>query len=215
MNTSAIKLYHYWRSTSSWRVRWALNYKEIPYQTIAVNLLNNESEAPDHLLRNPSGQVPTVELSENSPLRYLSESTAILEWIEEAYPNPALLPKNPMERARCRQLCQIINSGTQPLQNLGVAQLHSSDPAEQKKWNQFWIQNGLHNYEQLVKQSAGKYSMGDQFTWADLFLIPQCYNADRFEVALESFPNILKIRESAQALPSYFSSHPDRYAPSS
>ena len=208
-----LTLYHYWRSTSSWRVRWALHLKGLNYQPIAINLLENASESPDHLHRNPSGQVPTLEILLNGKKQFLSESVAIVEWLEEMFPSPALLPQDPFLRARCRQLMEIINSGTQPLQNLGVAQLHSSDPQHQKSWNQFWIRKGLHSFNELVTETQGQYSIGDQFTLADIFLIPQCYNSLRFEIPLDEFPAVKKIYDQGVNTPAYHASHPDRYAP--
>ena len=208
-----LRLYHYWRSSSSWRVRWALDYKQIIHQKQAVNLLKQESESEDHRARNPSAQVPTLEMIDSSPIRFLSESVAIIEWLNEAYPEHPLLPASIDLRARCRELTEVINSGTQPLQNLGVAQLHSSSPDEQKSWNQHWIRSGLQSYEQLVQQTAGKLSIGDGLTVADLFLIPQCYNALRFDIGLDEFPVIQRIHDYALTLPSCISSHPDRYAP--
>ena len=208
-----LRLYHYWRSSSSWRVRWALDYKNISYQKVAINLLNQESESDSHLERNPSAQVPTLEFLSAAPIRFLSESVAIIEWLESSHPEPALLPTDPYLRARCRELTEMINSGTQPLQNLGVAQHHSPQIDEQKAWNQYWIRSGLRNYEAVVGESAGRLSLGDQLSAADLFLIPQCYNAIRFNIPLSEFPTIQRIHDYAMALPSCVSSHPDQYAP--
>jgi maleylpyruvate isomerase len=210
-----LTLYHYWRSTSSWRVRWALELKGIPYKPIPVNLLENASESSEHLQRNPAGQVPTLEIQLFGKPQQLSESVAIIEWLEETHPSPALLPRDPFLKARCRQLTEIINSGTQPLQNLGVAQFCTDDPNQQKLWNQHWIRKGLTAYNELVQQTQGQYSIGDQLTMADLFLIPQCYNSLRFEVPLEEFPRVKAIYDHASTLPSYLKAHPDQFAPKS
>src|SRR4051812_25232147 len=116
-----LKLYHYWRSSSSWRVRWALTYKSIPFETASVDLLTDETDGQDHLQRNPMGYVPVLELlNPQSPFRYLSESVAIIEWLEEQFPTPKLLPGDPLHRAKIRQLTETINAGTQPLQNPNV-----------------------------------------------------------------------------------------------
>lgn len=211
-----LRLYHYWRSSSSWRVRWAFSLKGIVCEFVAVNLLENQTETPDHLRRNPMGFVPVLEFLDtptNERHRYLAESTAIIEWAEEIQPQPSLLPGTPWERARIRQLTQIINAGTQPLQNLGVNVLHSSDPIEQKRWNAYWTTQGLTAYEELVRETAGRFSFGDQLTLADLFLVPQCYNAGRQEVSLEAFPTVLRIYENSKTLPSYAESAPERFQP--
>jgi maleylacetoacetate isomerase len=208
-----LRLYHYWRSSSSWRVRWAFAYKEIACDFVAVDLLPGASESAEHRKRNPLGYVPVLEFQGQPHLPYLGESIAIIEWAEEVFPEPSLLPGNPLERARARQLAEIINSGTQPLQNLNAQDEHTKDPVERKRWTQHWIRNGLQAYETLVAETAGPFSMGDQLTLADLFLVPQCYNAARNEVGLDAYPNIARIQKNALATPSCMASHPDRFQP--
>lgn len=210
----SLRLYHYWRSSSSWRVRWALAYKEIPCEWVAINLLTDEPESPEHKTRNPTGFVPVLErLDRADANRFLAESAAILGWLDAVKPLPPLFPENPWDRAIVWQLCEIINSGTQPIQNLNVAQAHSEDPVEQKRWNQFWIHRGLEAYELRAKLCAGRFSFGDTISAADFFLMPQLYNADRNEVSLEAFPLLRAIRTQCQALPSYQASHPERFEP--
>lgn len=213
-----LSLYHYWRSSSSWRVRWALAIKGVNCSFHSVNLLNDETESPEHLKRNPHGYVPVLEIQNSATdIAYLSESVAILEWLEETFPKSpnvaSLYPGPPLNRARIRQLCEVINAGTQPLQNLNVLHLHSNDPQEQKKWAQYWIRKGLHAYETLAAPWAGRFSVGNDLSAADLFLIPQLYNARRQEIAIEEFPLLAKIfAECAQTLP-YQASEPDRFKP--
>lgn len=209
-----LRLFHYWRSSSSWRVRWALALKGIPCEFIAVNLLDDESEQPAHLARNPMGFVPALEiLNSKSSVRFLGESVAIIEWLEEVHPLPTLFPNDPLERARTRQLAEIVNAGTQPVQNLSVTLRHSPDPEEQKKWSQHWIRKGLGAYEKLVQETAGLFSIGNTLTFADLFLIPQCYNAGRNDVPLSEFPTIQKIHEQAIQTEACMKSSPDRFKP--
>jgi maleylacetoacetate isomerase len=209
-----LRLYHYWRSSSSWRVRWALALKGIPCEYVPINLLSDEPESEAHLKRNPLGLVPVLELLDSkSTLQYLTESTAILEWLEELYPKPALLPENPEWRARTRQLAQIINADTQPLQNPGVAQHYTNDAQEQKNWNRYWIHRGLKAYETVVGETQGVFSVGDSLTFADLCLIPQCYNAIRHDLALSEFPRIEKIYSKAMQTPSCLTSAPDKFQP--
>jgi maleylpyruvate isomerase len=212
-----LRLYHYWRSTSSWRVRFAFAFKGIEAEMIAVNLLADESEKPEHLERNPMGHVPVLEVL-SPPLgkpRYIGESLAIIEWAEETHRDRPLLPADPLDRARVRQLSELINAGTQPLINLGVGGYHSNDPEAQKSWNQHWIRKGLGAYEKLASETASRYSLGNELTLADVCLIPQCYSAARNEVTLDAYPTIARIHEAVLALPACQVSHPDRFAPKS
>lgn len=209
-----LRLYHYWRSSSSWRVRWALLLKEIPCEFIAINLLNDESESADHLSRNPLGYVPVLEFLENlEPFRFLSESMAIIHWLDLVFPEPKLLSGTPLEQARIMQLSELVNAGIQPLQNLNVSQYHSNNTSEQRKWNFHWIQKGLTAYEILVKETAGKFSMGNQISVADLFLIPQCYNAIRNQIELADFPLIKKIYETSLQTRACQQSAPENFKP--
>lgn len=209
-----LRLYHYWRSSSSWRVRWAFALKKIDCEYVVVDLLGEDTDEVAHRQRNPLGFVPVLEFVDGkAPYRYLAESVAMIEWAEETHPTPKLLPGNAVERGRIRQLTELINAGTQPIQNLNVTQFHSSDPAEQKKWNQYWIRNGLEAYEQIVAQTAGTFSVGNSITMADLALIPQCYNAARNEVSLDEFPMIKRIHEAALKTEACQASHPDRFKP--
>jgi maleylacetoacetate isomerase len=208
-----LRLYHYWRSSSSWRVRWALSFKKIPYEAVAVNLLSDEPSSPEHRLRNPLGYVPVLEFIDETRLKFLGESMAILEWLEETVPTPPLLPKDPILRARSRQLSEIINAGTQPLQNPNVSEQHSSDPQEQRRWNQVWIRNGLSAYEACVQETCGKFSIEDSLTLADLYLIPQCYNAIRNQISLTEFPRIQRIYEAARLTESCKAAEPEQFEP--
>jgi maleylacetoacetate isomerase len=216
LKTPRLRLYHYWRSSSSWRVRWAFALKQLECEYVAVNLLEGEQSKSDHLARSPMGLVPTLELVGGDALpggRFLSESLAIIEWAETQRPAPPLFPREPMERARARQLAEIINAGTQPIQNLGVQRRHSSDPEEQKRWARHWTERGLGAYEAVVSRTAGVFSVGDEITIADLCLIPQCSNADRQGVALDPYPTIRRIREAALATEACRATEPDRFKP--
>jgi maleylacetoacetate isomerase len=209
-----LKLYHYWRSSSSWRVRWALAHKGIEVEYIAVSLLNGESESPEHLARNPLGYVPVLEVLETGkkPAR-LFESIAILEWLEETYTERPLLPKDTWSRALVRQLVEIINAETQPLQNLPPQELHSQDPAEKKRWAQHWIRLGLQTYETIVRETAGVFSVGNSLTFADLCLVPQVYNAKRYDIDLSAYPTLLRICTEAEKTLSWKQSEPEKFKP--
>lgn len=196
-------------------MRWAFALKGIACEYQAVSLLDGESESDAHRARNPLGFVPVLEfLDEEDPARrYLTESLAMIEWAEEMKPSPSLFPKDAYLRAQARALAETVNAGTQPLQNLNTQYKHSNDTDEQKQWAQYWIRNGLSAYETLAKPHAGKFSVGDELTVADLCLIPQCYNALRNEIALENYPTIHRIYQNALLTPSYASSEPEKFKP--
>lgn len=204
-----LTLHHYYRSSCSWRVRWGLRIKNVPHQLVAVNLLEGEQKSPAYLKINATGFVPCLDISNDQ----FGESLAILEWLEESYPTPPLLPVTPIERLRVRELCQIIASGTQPLQNLEVQKMISKNRDEQLSWSREWIKKGLQAYELGCSKSAGTYSVGASVTFADLCLIPQVYNALRFQVDLNSFPRIESIYQRCLSLKECQDSAPDRYAP--
>jgi maleylacetoacetate isomerase len=151
--------------------------------------------------------------------RPLTESVAIIEYLEEAHPAPALYPRDAWARARVRQLVEFVNSGTQPLQNLGVNRHVSSDGDKQKEWARHWIVRGLTAIERelaIVEReglSAGTFAVGDTLTAADLYLVPQLYNARRFGVDLVSYPRITAVEAAALATESAKQSHPDRFQP--
>lgn len=205
-----MKLYHYWRSSSSWRVRWALEHKGIAYESVHVNLLDDETDSPEHRARNPLGFVPVLEVNGK---QYLTQSSAILEWLDEMYPENPLYPGPAWERAQIRELSQIICADTQPLQNLSPTEFHSSDAAEKKRWMQHWIVNGLTAYEKLASRFAGPYSYGAFVTAADLFLVPQVYNAIRQEIDLKPFQKVHATYENCLKLKTCKQSHPDQFAP--
>jgi maleylacetoacetate isomerase len=190
-----------------------MDWKGIPYEAVPVSLLNGESEGIDHRKRNPAGFVPVLEVPGKQSL-YLTESLAIIEYLEEVRPElPALLPGTPEDRARIRALSEVINAGIQPIQNIPVLERHSVDPVEQKAWAKEFIAKGLQVYESLCGSMAGTYSVGDAFSLADVCLIPQIYNAERHEVDLNDFPVISGIHDRCRNLPAFSSSHPDRFRP--
>jgi len=206
---SDLELYHYWRSSCSWRVRWALNYKNVPYKDIAVNLVKGEQTKQDFLKKNPSGHVPCLLVGKQP----LGESMAILEWIEETYPKNPLLPKDPFSRAIVRQLALTIAAGTQPIQNLKVQKHISTDAKVGQKFAKYWIEQGLQVYEKIAAQHAGTYSFGGELTIADLCLIPQVYNALRFGVDMSQFPISQRIYSHCRKLNSCVQAAPESYQP--
>jgi maleylacetoacetate isomerase len=182
---------------------------------IPVSLLTDESEQPTHLKRNPLGYVPVLEIhSPNHDPWLLTESTSIIEFLEELHPKPSLFPGDAFNRARIRQLTQIINSDIQPLQNPNVVEKIFSDPKRKIEWNQLWIRNGLNAYQAIAQTTAGTFSVGDTITAADLCLIPQCYNALRNEIQLSEFPLLERIYHDALQLTECKKSSPEAFQPS-
>jgi maleylacetoacetate isomerase len=198
-----LKLFHYWRSSSSWRVRWALELKGLKAELIHVSLINGESDSEEHLKRNALGYVPVLQVGDN----YFTESVAIIEWLDEASPLPKLYPVESLKKLHVRSLCEIVNAGIQPVGKL------SSDESKRKEWSQFFIRRGLAAFQETCKKSAGKFSVGDEITAADLFLIPQLYNAKRVELDLADFSILEKIYENALETAACKASHPDCYEP--
>lgn len=200
-----LKLYHYWRSSSSWRVRWALAIKNISYESVAVNLLKKEHYSDDYKEKSKIGFVPCLEV-DGKPI---TESLAILEWLEEQFPAHPILPENPWDRLKVRELALIIAAGTQPVQNLCVQLYYSDDKGKRKEYAHHWISKGLDAYEKSISKTSHKYSYGDNVSIADLCLIPQCYNALRFGVDLSLFPKVSAIYQTCLQLKTCIEAHPD------
>ncbi|MES2744012.1 MAG: maleylacetoacetate isomerase [Bdellovibrionota bacterium] len=191
-----LTLHHYWRSSCSWRVRWALQLKGIAYKSVAVNLLKGEQNDLVYLKLNPSGQVPCLLVDG----RALSESTAILEWLEEAYPATPLLPKDPWVRAEVRSFSQMIACGIQPLANLKVQQFVSKEAEKKTEWSNHFVTEGLVPIETMLRKysNEGKaFAFGPEPTMADLYLVPQVYNALRVNVDMTRFPLAKQVYDNA------------------
>ena len=201
----------YWRSSCSWRVRIALNWKGLPYETSPVHLVADGGwqHRPEHRAVNPMRQVPVLVDGGMA----LSQSVAILEYLEERHPEPPLLPADPQARARVRQLTEVINSGIQPLQNLSVMQRLGAEfaltPEQTRAWSRGCIARGFEALEALVETHGGTCCVGDAVSFADLCLVPQLYNARRFEVDLSRTPRLCAIERHLTALPAFAQAHPD------
>jgi maleylacetoacetate isomerase len=193
-------LYTYWRSSSAYRVRLALAAKGVAYRSVPVSLLEGAQRAPEHIARSPMGVVPCL-LVNGEPF---VESVAIVELLDELYPEPPLLPRDPEGRARVRGLVEVVNAGTQPLQNLHVLEKLSPDHAARKEWIQHFIAKGLGAFEAMMASNdargvKGRFAYGDTFGMADCYLLPQVYNARRYEVALTPFPRVAAAAEAIAA----------------
>lgn len=208
----SLSLRSYWRSSCSWRVRIALNWKGLPYDTIPVHLVadGGQQHGASHQRVNPMREVPVL-IVDDQPL---AQSLAILEYLEESQPTPPLLPKSPVDRARVRQMAEVINSGIQPIQNLRVMQKLGRDfelpKAAQASWSKDWISFGFDALHQLVEIYGGCYAFGEDVSFADLCLIPQLYNARRFKVDLERYPRFLDIEKACEQHPAFAAAHPSQ-----
>ena len=210
-------LNNYWRSSASYRVRIALGLKQLPWDYKVVNIVGRgeqeaDTKSADYRTKNPMAQVPTLEITEDDgTVHYLQQSLPIIEYLEERWPSPPLLPeKDPYLRARCRALAEIVNSGIQPLQNLTTTRKVLALGGDEKIWVQGFIADGLAAFERQVQETAGRFCVGDTPTIADCALIPQLYSAGRFGVPLEQFPFLSLIMRACHELPAFAEAHPDR-----
>ncbi len=215
MAQTNMTLYHYWRSSSSWRVRLALDHKALAVQYVHVGLLDGENEGAAHKARHPMGYVPVLEIK---PGDYIAESVAILEWLEEVYGagTAALYPGDARTRAHIRGLCELINAGTQPLCNLNVLDALSDlsiDEPQRTEWMRGFMDQGLVAFQALAQNSAGQFCVGHKPTAADFFLWPQCDNAERFGIDLARYPLIHRLWNVAKQQDCFKRTHPDVYKP--
>ncbi|MEP6882858.1 MAG: maleylacetoacetate isomerase [Dokdonella sp.] len=210
----SIKLYSYWRSSAAYRVRIALNLKQLDHEIIPVHLVNDggEQHREEYRALNPQASVPTLV----DGARVYRQSMAIIEYLDEAYPaNAALMPSTARERARVRALAQVVACDIHPLNNLRVMQFlerdFSSPQVERQRWTQHWIIEGFRALESMLDDNAstGLYCDGDAPTLADLCLIPQVYNARRFDVDMAAFPVITRIEQQCLSLPAFDAARPE------
>jgi maleylpyruvate isomerase len=207
-----IRLYSYWRSSSAWRVRIALGLKGLPFELRAVNLGAGEQRGEAHRARSPLGQIPVLELEEDGRTLRLVQSMAIIEWLDERWPEPPLLPRDPAGRARVRAIAEHVNSGIQPLQNAIVLRmLKEKVPGWEREWAAFHIGQGLAGLERAVADGgAGRFCHGDAPGLADCYLVPQLFNARRYGVELAPFPTLRRIEAACLALPAFQAADPER-----
>jgi maleylpyruvate isomerase len=202
-----ISLYSYWRSSASWRVRIALGLKGVAFEYRAVHL-GGEQHAPEYAAKNPMQQVPTLVLESG---QRISQSMAILEYLEETIPEPPLLPKEPWLRARARQLAEIVNSGVQPFQNTpSTSYVKDVLHGDEKAFARHFIGRGLAALERTAAETAGQFLVGDAPSFADVCLVPQLYGARRFGVDLAPLPLLVRVEAACDALPAFAAAHADR-----
>lgn len=203
-----MRLHSYYRSSSAWRVRIVLNLKKVEHQIVPVDLSPGVSEqlGAAFLSQNPQGQVPVLELDDGA---LLTQSVAIVEYLEERFPEPPLLPRAPEDRARVRKLVEIVSSGIQPYQNLSLRrELATLGIENPEKLVQGYIRRGLEVLETEAPSTSGAFLAGDQVTLADAFLVPQLYASRRFGVATDPYPTLLRVERACEILPAFQAAHP-------
>jgi maleylacetoacetate isomerase len=204
-------LYGYWRSSASYRLRIALNLKGVAYEQVSINLKDGEQNGEAWRAIQPQGMVPVLEHNGTR----LMQSPAILEWIEETWPEPALLPADAASRCQVRAWCSVIGSDTHPLQNLRVLKAIAGDlgqgPDGMKAWAQRWIGAGLQSLEAMVAPHARStpFLHGDAPGMAEVYLVPQMYNARRWGADVSRCPVLQAADEAARALPAFAAAAPE------
>jgi maleylacetoacetate isomerase/maleylpyruvate isomerase len=204
-------LYGYWRSSAAYRVRIALNWKALAYESVAVNLRTGEQLLPQYRAVNPQGFVPLLV----DGATQVSQSLAIIEYLEECYPRESLLPRGAAQRARVRAMAQVIACDIHPINNLRVlkflaAPVGQSQP-QVEAWAQHWIRKGFETLEALA-DAEGPYLAGPRATVADVCLVPQLYNARRVKTDLAPYPRLLAVEERLQDLPAFSGARPEAQA---
>jgi maleylacetoacetate isomerase len=205
-------LYDYHRSSASYRVRIALNLKGAAYERVPVNLLESEQREDAYRARNPQGFVPMLEADGTR----LTQSLAIIDWLEAGFPEPRLIPADPGDRAYVLALALTIAADIHPLNNLRVLKRLAAlglDQDARDDWYRQWVKEGFDALEPLAAPRAGRFLFGDAVTLADVCLVPQMYNARRFEVDLSAYPTLVRADAEACAVDGFAAAHPDRVAP--
>jgi maleylacetoacetate isomerase len=210
MTAPQLTLHGYWRSTSSWRVRIGLHLKGLAFAQRPVNLLAGEQRGAAHCALSPLGQVPALEVEEGGTTRALVQSMAILEWLEERFPAPPLLPADAFGRARVRALAEHVNSGIQPYQNAAALRwLREREPGLDQAWTGHWLPLYVAGLERAVAEGAGRFCHGDAPTLADLYVVPQLYGCRRFGVDVSAFPTLLRVEAACRELDAFRRAEPD------
>jgi maleylacetoacetate isomerase len=213
-NTRELTLYDYWRSSACYRVRIALNLKDMPYTAKPVHLLDNggEQHSAAHRALNPQETIPVLV----DGARVIRQSLAILEYLDEVHPEQALLPSAARDRAHVRGLAQLVACDIHPLNNLRVMQYiereYGVQQPERERWMRHWMEEGLRAFEAILDADAatGMYCHGESPTMADACLIPQVYNARRFGIDLSPYPMIRRIDEKCLSLAAFDAARPER-----
>lgn len=204
-----MKLFGYWRSSATYRVRIALALKGVDYEYSPVNLLQGEQHKPEYLARNPLGLVPALETGDGE---IITQSLAIIEYLEETIPAPSLLPDTPLERSRARAIAATIACEAQPLMNLRIQKYLKEaggfDAAAISGWLNRWPGSAMAAVEKMAASTHGKFCVGDTPTIADCCLVPQWFGALRFGIDVSQFQLLNKIYNHCETLPAFQKAHP-------
>ena len=204
-----MKLYGYWRSSAAYRLRIAFGLKGIKWDDVPVHLVKGEHRKPDYVEMNPMGLVPTLVLDDGTRM---TQSLAILDWLEATYPTPPLWPKGAIMRARVTAAGHVIAVDTHPVQNVGVVgHLKSEFGADTQggiDWMIHWMQRGFSGYQAMIDPGS-RFSFGDHPTFADVCLVPQLYNAHRWGVDLGPYKRLTQIEANCLALPAFNAARPE------
>jgi maleylpyruvate isomerase len=206
-----LRLFNYWRSSASHRVRIALNLKGLPYEYIAISLIadGGQQKTAAYRAKNPMQQLPTLELTDDDgAVHDLVQSLPILEFLDERFPEPPLLPKDPYARAQARGLAELINSGIQPLQNLSTTRKIKALGGDDQAFAREFIELGLRAFAAQAARSAGRFCVGDAPTIADCCLVPQMHSARRFGASLDGLDLLVRISDECERLPAFASAAP-------
>jgi maleylacetoacetate isomerase len=203
-----MKLYSFFRSSASYRVRIALALKGLNYETISIPMRDNSHRTESYRKINPQQRLPTLELDDGTTL---IQSLAIIDYLDAVHPEPRLIPDNPLERARVQAVAQIIGCDIHPLNNTGTRSLLTSmfgaDEKSLDSWTAYWIREGFAAIDRLLE--PGPYAFGDRITLADLCIVPQVYNARRYKVPLDDFPRVVAVDMTARQHPAFLAAAPE------
>jgi maleylacetoacetate isomerase len=203
-------LHDYYRSSAAYRVRIALNLKGIDYESRPVNLAEGEQKSADYRALNPQGFVPMLEIDDHR----LTQSLAIIAYLDQTRKEPQLLPSDPSDQAHVRAMALTIACDIHPLNNLLVLKYLGSRLRQEEdardKWYAHWVTEGFEALEAMAKNRAGSFLFGNSPSLADICLVPQMYNARRFKVPVDSYPTLLRADASANALAAFADAHPDK-----
>jgi maleylpyruvate isomerase len=208
-SSPTIRLHSYFRSSSAWRVRIALHLKGLAHEIVAVHLPGDEQHKASFATRNPMRQVPVLEIADGAEVFELTQSMAILEYLEERFPEPPLLPASRNLRARVRELAELVNSGIQPLQNLDFRKTLQKAGVAPDPIIQGYIRKGMEALERRAQETAGRFLVSDGVTFADILLVPQLYASNRFGVPVAGFPTLERVGRECEALAAFQAAHPN------
>ncbi len=210
-----MKLYTFYRSSCAWRVRIALAFKNIPFEPVYVHLLRGGGEqlSGGFAALNPLAQVPVLEVtSADGSVKRLTQSLAILEYLEETHPTPSLLPKEPLLRAEARRMAEVVNSGMQPFQNLALGRALKRVNVDSAPITKVYLEQGLAALEGFAQATAGRYLVGDAPSFADVCLVPQLLGVRRVGIEVSQYPTLARVEALCREHPAFRAAAPESQA---